>query len=68
MPIGTAGLGLMKVLPVSLAAQIGACGTASVPRSLALVLDRADAGERIASSIMAVVRDAMSGRRPPRRI
>lgn len=47
MTIGTAGLGMMRVLPIFLAAQFGDCGKASVPRSLAHVLDRADAGKWI---------------------
>ncbi len=47
MVMGKAGLDMMQVLPYVLTAQIGDCGAASVPLSLAHILDWADAGERI---------------------
>jgi hydroxymethylglutaryl-CoA synthase len=47
MVMGKAGLEMMQVLPYVLTAQIGDCGAASVPLSLAHILDWADAGERI---------------------
>jgi hydroxymethylglutaryl-CoA synthase len=47
MTMGKAGLDMMQVLPYVLTAQIGDCGAASVPLSLAHMLDWADAGERI---------------------
>ncbi|MBN1178653.1 MAG: hydroxymethylglutaryl-CoA synthase [Anaerolineae bacterium] len=47
MTMGKAGLDMMQVLPYVLTAQIGDCGAASVPLSLAHILDWADAGERI---------------------
>ncbi len=47
MTMGQAGLDMMQVLPYVLTAQIGDCGAASVPLSLAHILDWADAGERV---------------------
>lgn len=47
MVIGKAGLDMMQVLPYVLIAQIGDCGAATVPLSLAHILDWAEAGERI---------------------
>jgi hydroxymethylglutaryl-CoA synthase len=47
MVMGKAGLEMMQLLPFVLTAQIGDCGAASVPLSLAHILDWADAGERI---------------------
>jgi hydroxymethylglutaryl-CoA synthase len=47
MTMGQAGLEMMQVLPYVLTAQIGDCGAASVPLSLAHILDWADADERI---------------------
>ncbi len=47
MTMGKAGLDMMQVLPYVLTSQIGDCGAASVPLSLAHILDWADAGERI---------------------
>jgi hydroxymethylglutaryl-CoA synthase len=45
--MGKAGLDMMQVLPYVLIAQIGDCGAATVPLSLAHILDWAEAGERI---------------------
>jgi hydroxymethylglutaryl-CoA synthase len=47
MTMGKAGLDMMQVLPYVLVSQIGDCGAASVPLTLAHILDWADAGERI---------------------
>ena len=47
MTMGKAGLDMMQVLPYVLTPQIGDCGAASVPLSLAHILDWADEGERI---------------------
>lgn len=47
MTMSKAGLDMMQVLPYVLTAQIGDCGAASVPLSVAHILDWADAEERI---------------------
>ena len=47
MVMGKAGLDMMQVLPYVLIAQIGDCGAATVPLSLAHILDWAEAGERV---------------------
>ncbi|HEY9090020.1 MAG TPA: hydroxymethylglutaryl-CoA synthase [Anaerolineaceae bacterium] len=47
MTMGKLELDMMQVLPYVLTAQIGDCGAAGVPLSLAHILDFADPGERI---------------------
>jgi hydroxymethylglutaryl-CoA synthase len=47
MTMGQLELEMMQVLPFVLTAQIGDCGAAGVPLSLAHILDFADPGERI---------------------
>lgn len=47
MVMGKLGLDIMQVLPYVLTAQIGDCGAAGVPLSLAHILDWAEPGERI---------------------
>lgn len=47
MTMGKLGLDVMQVLPYVLTNQIGDCGAAGVPLSLAHILDFAEPGERI---------------------
>jgi hydroxymethylglutaryl-CoA synthase len=47
MVMGKLNLEMMQVLPFVLTSQIGDCGAASVPLSLAHILDWAEPGERI---------------------
>lgn len=47
MTLGQLQLDIMQVLPYVLTAQIGDCGAAGVPLSLAHILDFAEPGERI---------------------
>jgi 3-hydroxy-3-methylglutaryl CoA synthase len=47
MTMGELNLDMMQVLPYVLTPQIGDCGAAGVPLSLAHILDFAEAGERI---------------------
>lgn len=76
MVMGKLNLEMMQVLPYVLTAQIGDCGAAGVPLSLAHILDFAEPGERIGvidygagagcDAWSLVCTDAVEARRPAR--
>ncbi|HWQ45813.1 MAG TPA: hydroxymethylglutaryl-CoA synthase [Longilinea sp.] len=76
MTMGKLELDMMQVLPFVLTAQIGDCGAAGVPLSLAHILDFAEPGERIGvidygagagcDAWSLVCTDALAERRPQR--